>query len=542
MSIFAADSVIRRHKILATFCILFLAVLAVLVYRMIGPYRSYTLDVIKTGTGAPAALQVGVAKRDITPDMDRLDTFVDADDDNAYRPNTGFYSHFAKFAGPDSYVDRNKNGKFDAAWMTGFNSDRPAKGVHDPLDVRAIAFRNNGLTVVMLTLDAIGMFYDKVINIRKRIDPALNIDHVVVACDHNHETPDTMGIYSGPIPTPWYFDNVHMEHILDACKEAAEEAVRNLQPAEMYCTTYELNPEGFVNDSRKPIVYDTKLNCARFVKPESDETIATLINWGDHPETLGGRNPFITADFVGYWRNAVEQGLPEPNGIKGFGGMCLYFQGMVGGLMTPLELEVTERNSGKKLKVESFEKAQALGENLAAKTLTALRSPEVWKNDAPRVAFAAKSVYGPTRGVFRVAIGLGLIHPGVFWPFSARSEVDAIRIGDVEMLTIPGELYPEIADGGIETPEGADFALIAPVEVPPLRKEIMQGKMRMVIGLANDEIGYIMPKSQWDEKEPRAYEPGGQYGEENSCGPDLGPIIHHESAALLTRLHEALKQ
>jgi len=70
----------------------------------------------------------------------------------------------------------------------------------------------------------------------------------------------------------------------------------------------------------------------------------------------------------------------------------------------------------------------------------------------------------------------------------------------------------------------------------------MQGKMRMVIGLANDEIGYMIPKSQWDEKPPHAYEPDGQYGEENSCGPDIGPVIHHEAMALLNRLHKALKE
>jgi len=262
--------------------------------------------------------------------MEDYDTVVDADNDNAYRPKSGFLSFFKAFAGPDTYIDRNHNGKFDAVWMTGFNLDRPAKGVHDPIGVRALAFRNNGVTVAMATLDAIGLFHDRVIDIRKRIDPRLKVDHVIVSCLHNHESPDTMGIYSEPIPTPWTFDAPHMERVLNACKEAVEEAVTHLQPAEMYCVTYELNPEGFVMDTRKPIVMDTKLNCVRFVKPGTDETIATMVNWGNHPETLGGRNPLITADFCGYWRDGVEKGVPEPNGVKGLGGMCLYFQGMLG--------------------------------------------------------------------------------------------------------------------------------------------------------------------------------------------------------------------
>lgn len=531
----------RRHKVLTLFCLVLIAVAAFLGYRMIGPYRSYALDFVNAGDGnAPGVLQVGVAKRDITPDMARYDTYNDADNNNRYHPKTGLLGHIKGVAGPDSYKDLNKNGKFDAVWMTGFNTDRPAKGVHDPLYVQAIALRNNGVTAALVTLDAIGMFNDKVIEIRKRIDPALKVDHVVISCVHNHESPDTMGIYSGVIPNPWSFDNAHMERVMNACKEVVEEAVRNLQPAEMYCVTHELNPEGFVRDSRKPIVIDTKLNCIRFVKAGSDETIATLVNWGNHPETLGGENPYLTADFCGYWRDGVENGVPEPHGVSGLGGMCLYFQGMVGGLMTQLELEVPHRDGIHKYKECSFEKAEALGQNLAIVTVNALRGEQAWKNENPRVAVAAKTIYGPVNGIFRYAIMLGLVHPGFYWPHSARSEVNVVRIGEVEIVTVPGELYPEIGDGGIENPEGADYYPLAPVEAPPLRKEVMNGRMRMVFGLANDEIGYIIPKSQWDAKPPHAYEPDGQYGEENSCGPEIAPLIHHEAMELLRRMQSAI--
>jgi len=208
---------IKRHKGFALVSLLLLAALGFLGYRMKGPYRSYYLDFIKTGNGCLAdTIQVGVALRDITPDMDKYETFVDADNDNAYKPESGFFSLFPSLRGPDRYIDRNGNGRFDTAWMTGFTTDRPAKGVHDPIEVRAMVLENNGLRIALVTLDAIGMFNDKVIDIRKRIDPALNLDHVVVSCVHNHETPDTMGIYSGPIPTPWAFDNDHMEGVLNA--------------------------------------------------------------------------------------------------------------------------------------------------------------------------------------------------------------------------------------------------------------------------------------------------------------------------------------
>jgi hypothetical protein len=71
----------------------------------------------------------------------------------------------------------------------------------------------------------------------------------------------------------------------------------------------------------------------------------------------------------------------------------------------------------------------------------------------------------------------------------------------------------------------------------------MKGKLNMMIGLANDEIGYIIPRTQWDVKKPYAYgrTKAPQYGEQNSPGPDIAPAIHREAIALLKELHSAQK-
>lgn len=524
---FSDDSFVRRHKILTVLGVFVLLLVAFLGSRMWGVHRYYKVDFVKAGEGvATGQLEVGVSKYDITPDLSQYDTWNDANGDGHYNKKDG-----------DTYNDDNGNGKFDPVWVAGFGNRLPASGVHDPLWTRAIAVRNNGVTVVMVSIDSIGIFHDKFIDIRKSIDPSLNIDHVMFTSKHIHEVPDTMGIWSGPIPSPWSFDHKYMDLIKRACKLAVEDAVRNLKPADMYCAEKELDPiENFVDDSRQPTVYDRKLCCARFVHAGTDDTIATMVSWGNHPETLGGDNPLLTADFCYWLRQGVEEGVPEPNGVPGLGGDCVYYQGMVGGLMTQLHTTVPHRNGVDKFSEDSWEKAQALGENLAIETVKALQGEAVWKNENPRVAVAAKTIYAPMQGLFKYAIALGLIHPGIYWGFTARSEVNVIRIGDLEILTVPGELYPEIAEGGIEAPAGQDYA-VAPVEVPPLRKEVMKGRMNMVIGLANDEIGYIIPKSQWDEKPPRAYREKGQYGEQNSGGPDVAGVVHREGKALLERMH-----
>lgn len=523
----------KRHKIVTALLVIVVLILGFLAYRIKGPYRSYRVNLALPAAGAPApgVLEVGVAMRDITPDLSQYDSWTDAKDDGKYKESDG-----------DTWQDSNGNGRRDLVWMAGFSSNRPAKGVNDPLWARAIAFRNNGVTLAMCTIDSIGIMHEKFIAVRKAIDPSLGVDHVMFSTQHNHETPDTMGIWSnidsvGAAVFKSDFDYGYMAKVQQACKEAVEQAVRNLQPADMTLAESEIEPEGFVDDSRQPLVYDLKVCCARFTKHGTDETIATMVSWGNHVETLGSNNSLITSDFPHYLREGLEKGVGEPNGVEGFDGMCLYFQGMVGGLMTQLHTTVPHRDGTRQFREASFEKAQALGENVAIVAAKALRGEGAMKMEDPRVSVAAQTMFAPVSGMYGYAIALGLIHPGWYWG-KARTEVNAFRIGELEILTIPGELYPEIAEGGIESPEGGDFPG-DPIETPPLRKE-MRGKVNMIIGLANDEIGYIIPKTQWDQKRPYAYgktdKP--QYGEENSGGPDVAPAIHRESLAILKRLHE----
>ena len=62
----------------------------------------------------------------------------------------------------------------------------------------------------------------------------------------------------------------------------------------------------------------------------------------------------------------------------------------------------------------------------------------------------------------------------------------------------------------------------------------------MLLGLANDEIGYIVPKRQWDVAAPFAYgRRSAQYGEQNSVGPETARLLME---ALADRVAEAPKR
>ena len=89
----------------------------------------------------------------------------------------------------------------------------------------------------------------------------------------------------------------------------------------------------------------------------------------------------------------------------------------------------------------------------------------------------------------------------------------------------------------VNNPRSQGPLLVEPVEVPPLRA-FLPGRVKFVLGLANDEIGYIVPRSEWDRKPPYLYgSPKPPYGEVNSMGPETAPRLH----AALRELSAALR-
>ena len=182
----------------------------------------------------------------------------------------------------------------------------------------------------------------------------------------------------------------------------------------------------------------------------------------------------------------------------------------------------------------TFEKARAEGQKLALLTLEALAQGDTVRQTS--LSLRAKTIKLPVDNkLFRLGAMLGVLDFGMSGWFKKRSEVAAFTVGPATFLAVPGEIYPEIVNGGVEAPEGRDYD-IQPVETPPLR-EVMPGKYKFVMGLANDEVGYIIPKSQWDVEAPYAYgKKKPQYGEENSLGPETAPLLYKELTGILKEL------
>jgi hypothetical protein len=92
-----------------------------------------------------------------------------------------------------------------------------------------------------------------------------------------------------------------------------------------------------------------------------------------------------------------------------------------------------------------------------------------------------------------------------------------------EITTVPGEIYPELVNGGVTRYPGADFP-DAPFE-PTLRAHL-HSRYQFVFGLANDELGYIIPKDEWDNQAPWLHNKKDHwYGEVNSAGEEVAGAV-----------------
>ncbi len=502
-------------RILVFLLTLVILVVGFVFYHVRDRHPGYEVDLDIYPLSTYGKLQAGFAAIPITPSVN--DTWIDENNDARFNEKDG-----------DRYKDRNQNGRFDSYWMAGFNHNRPAAGVHDDLWARAMVVDDGQTRLALVVLDVIGFMHNDVIDVRHLIPKDLNINYTIVCSTHNHEAPDLIGIW-GKNP---FKSGVNREYLKFVKRQAANvimQAFRNLRPAKFRFAQDLEGARALVTDTRRPYVLDPGLRLMQAIDAHTGMSLGVIVSWANHPETLWSKNLLISSDFPHYVREAIEKGIYDGNRLvmPGLGGVVIYINGAIGGLMTtPPDFAVNSPFSDTFYMEPSFEKANAQGHFLAKLSLQALQQPSVVTIERGGIRLRARTILVPVdNNIFRLAAALKVIDRGFTNGLKIRTELAAWRLGSASFIAIPGEIYPEMINGGIETPVGRDFNTKA-MELPPLR-ELMPGEFRFVIGLANDEIGYIIPKSEWDEDPPYLYDAkSSPYGEINSTGPEAGPIVH----------------
>jgi hypothetical protein len=405
-------------------------------------------------------------------------------------------------------------------YLAGFANNRVATSIHDDLFVRCVAMAAEGPALVLCGVDSIGLFFEDIRTVRQRVAAAVGTPHVVhVGVTHVHQAPDPMGLW-GPKPGVTGVSPDYLRMVLDQITTAAIEALQTLRPATIRMAARKWDGIlSFFDDSRPPFVHDEEA-VALAVSDQQGQRIATLVNWANHPEALGSKNTLVTADFASFYYQRVEQKA---------GGVAVFLNGALGGMMSPLGAPVKDPATGQPAAKDSFRFAEVIGHRLADEVLDALERAEPVKVTSIRCG--EQLVRLPVKNEsYRQAAAIGLFQgrKEFLEDGSVESPVGyamllAGRRPVAEIALVPGELYPELSVGGIQRDGNADFPQ-APLEAPV--KPAMRAPIRMLVGLANDEIGYILPKAQWDEKAPYTFGADKRwYGEVNSLGPDTAPLL-----------------
>ena len=378
-------------------------------------------------------------------------------------------------------------------FLAGFDQNRRAESVHDDLYVRALALQTEDTTLVLTALDLIGFFRHDVYEVIEtlKVSGVFKVLHpeVLIASVHPHHGPDTMGIW-GPDMRTRGVDEGYMRILKDKIAAAILAALADLRPAAVKMTS--VHVPGLAKNNRNPEILDDELTLAQFVSRDNISTYVSLFDFPCHPEVLWEHNPHITADYVGCLRDEVQRQTGAP---------CIFFAGGLGGMMTP------------DVRDHSFEEAEVMGRKLAevgVKALGEADSAEVEEIGLRRQGIRARL----TNPLYKLAFLFETLPDARNQRGEIESEVNLVKIGGLWLAAVPGELLPKLG-----------LRLKAQMKAAG-------AQVAGVIGLANDELGYILPVE--DFKYPlNPFRPGRNYEETNSIGKGIAPAVMDGLASLL---------
>ena len=251
-------------------------------------------------------------------------------------------------------------------------NDYSGDGIGDGIWARALAVKKGETLVVHLVMDYAGMFHNYMNEVKRQVarppeEGGLGIpeDAIIVSTTHNHNSPDAYGLWDmgdGGIDPDYIYGKFREVRPDDTGVEdrmfvAIRDAVANLRPALMRsnqgnhpgCLDQEtlevkadpdcrlsaserinFNPTGTPfdqffnqNDLRDPWVRNTVVTVLQFVDAgDPSETIATVVNYSNHPEVLGSvAGTWESSDYVHFVREKLE---------AAFGGIAIFWLGTQG--------------------------------------------------------------------------------------------------------------------------------------------------------------------------------------------------------------------
>lgn len=401
-------------------------------------------------------------------------------------------------------------------YVAGYSENNPATGVLDEPHVHALWLddQSGRGAILLVSADAVGILNADVQTIRAHLGDFVRTTgcrSVHVMSTHDHAAIDTMGNW-GPLPRTGR-DKDYMRFLYEQVKKAAIEAYRDRRDGDLYLG--ETEARDLQEDARTPIVFSRTLTRLRFV-PKDGTRETWFVHFSAHAESLQGCNSRVSADFPGAMREAIRRST---------GAQTFYCTGAIGGMIT---MKVDNEQEIRQAGGDFAASTRRIGESVAETALSVRKEKKL----APCVNELRQTFYLEADNTMLLAAKFaGIVRAetcaceGTSLGLALRTEMTYLEIGDLHLLLLPGELFPELAYGGYLSADESSSGFGGEVNPEPLT-EIAQDPALRIVGLANDEIGYILPPNDFLlHPETPYFEPTRDrhdrrhYEETNSLGP-----------------------
>lgn len=397
-------------------------------------------------------------------------------------------------------------------WMAGYGTAKRITDVLDPTTANAMWIDcNDGKGICLVSCDLIGLTGYEIKEIRDELSDfckETGCQNITVSCTHTHAGADTMG-YWGKLPKTGK-DKAYMLKVKETIKYVCKDAYNNRKSGKMFYGY--VDATDLIERWREPYYTKAILHRFRFV-PDDGTKETWYLNYPAHPNTMGPHNTLLSADYPCYMRREINR-HQDVN--------IMYAISAIG---------ATDIGGGFE---HDTERTLVGGAKLGQKALTIDNDRQLKAN----ITVVSQPFVMPIDNfVLSLANTLGI--------FSARkctaesetkcgfiSEVDYFSIGGVQILTMPGEMFPELVwAGGYEGAETSSTGEGPEVNSTPL-SEIFDDDNIMIFGVTNDMAGYGVARNDFvlDKEMPffnHAKDRFGRshYHETNSCGIRTGDVI-----------------
>lgn len=353
----------------------------------------------------------------------------------------------------------------------GYYLNRRCTGVLSNIFSKALVLDDGETKVAMVTNDLIGVDQDITSKTRELVKAKTNIPHnnVLLANSHTHAGPATIFLRGcGEVDKPY------VEMLIRMMASAVIMANDALEPV-----TARLGRGYLDNLSHNRVVaggaIDPEVGVISFYR-EDGKPLAFLTNFSAHAVTLGGANTNISPDYPGATADIIASVFP--------GAKMLFLQGSCGDVNPKLR-DTTYAGT---LFAGEILKTIAIAEEMEDVTLDA-RSKQIELPVIPVDKSAVKRVLDENKPKLEKAQGSELIEARFLTGWAEnmlkkpdetklKTEIQAMRIGDVALACNPSELFTEFA---LKIKERSPFVTFN-------------------VGYANDFIGYIPDKGDFERQ------------------------------------------